>query len=105
MYVDIKPGELAEASETFKVASDCKVVFLTREIDVESIPPEAYVEYEVKDGVVVYIYAIDSETWREGYIKSFIYGSPSMLEITLEDGTVEKYRSRHCRCRTALFRR
>ena len=91
MYVDIKPGELAETSETYKVAPDCKVIFLTREIDVESIPPEAYVEYEVKDGVVVYIYAIDSETWREGYIKSFIYGSPSMLEITLEDGTVEKY--------------
>ncbi len=89
--IEVKATEASETTTLYNVAKDCKVIWQTWESDLASFEANCHIAYELKDNVVISITGKRSEIWREGVIEGFIYGSPSMLEISLEDGTKEKY--------------
>ena len=89
--VEIKADENATETETFKLFPECKITYAGVTTTLDAFPENCFVEYEVKDGFIVEISGKSGEIWREGIIEGFIYSTPSMLEISLEDGTREKY--------------
>ncbi len=91
LKVEIKDSENATNIKTFEVAKDCKITYNGAECDFTAFTENCYIDYELKDEVIVSIAGKRNEIWREGVIEAFIYGEPSMLEISLEDGTKEKY--------------
>ncbi len=83
----------ADGSETnsYTLADDCVVVINGTNSAFSSLQKESFVTVTVQNSKAVMIVAENKTKSVSGIIKSFIYGDPSKLEITLSNNTTESY--------------
>ena len=82
-----------DGSETnsYPLSDDCVVLINGSNSTFASLQKEAYVKVTIKNNKATLIAAENKTKSVSGIIKSFIYGDPSKIEITLSNNTVESY--------------
>ena len=82
-----------DGSETksYPLADDCVVLINGSNSTFNSLQKEAFVKVTVQNNKATMIAAENKTKSVSGIIKSFIYGDPSMIEITLSNNTTESF--------------
>ncbi len=89
--IEVQKDEDATSTEVYKVAENCEITYGGASCDFSYFPEYCYIEFKVEDGAVVWAAGNEKQQTVEGVVAGFVYSNPAMLEVTLSDGSSEKF--------------